>query len=398
MIIRYPYSVAIAIFIFLFFSCQNEESLIGNSFLNDGQYVVENYMGDINISVSSSEDTVSGIGTNSLLGSYLDPSFGQTNASFSFQVKLPANKLNFNAQSIQNIYLNIPYIDFYGKTSLNPNNIEFTFFVSQLNENIVDVDTTSNMTNFLSTPLYTTNQTLASIQESNSLKLNFTESGFGLNEILNLNEADLENNENFLEAFNGFKLEVEPITSDEGGIMYFDTSSDSAFLHVEYTNIDGLIDTVNFEIGSQTKLNYFTHDYTGITEDSTLILLQSMGGLSSNIEINGLTELKNNGYIAVNNAELILAVDEDANSSFPLPETLLIDADPSIGGVLDSLSNTYTFNISNYVANIITEEIDEPILKLYTAFNTSNANRVILSNSNLNPIQLDLILIKEADN
>ena len=398
MIIRYPYSVAIATFIFLFFSCQNEESLIGNSFLNDGQYVVENYMGDINISVSSSEDTVSGIGTNSLLGSYLDPSFGQTNASFSFQVKLPANKLNFNAQSIQNIYLNIPYIDFYGKTSLNPNNIEFTFFVSQLNENIVDVDTTSNMTNFLSTPLYTTNQTLASIQESNSLKLNFTESGFGLNEILNLNEADLENNENFLEAFNGFKLEVEPITSDEGGIMYFDTSSDSAFLHVEYTNIDGLIDTVNFEIGSQTKLNYFTHDYTGITEDSTLILLQSMGGLSSNIEINGLTELKNNGYIAVNNAELILAVDEDANSSFPLPETLLIDADPSIGGVLDSLSNTYTFNISNYVANIITEEIDEPILKLYTAFNTSNANRVILSNSNLNPIQLDLILIKEADN
>ena len=395
MINQQLYSVAIATLILLFFSCQNEESLIGDSFLNDGQYVVENYMGDLNISAQLSEDTISGFGTNSLLGSYLDPSFGQTNASFSFQVKLPANNLNFNAQSIENIYLNIPYIDFYGTTSLNPNNIEFAISISQLNENIVDIDTTSNMTNFLATTFYTTNQTLASIQESNSLKLDFTESGFGLNEILNLNESDLENNENFLEAFNGFKLEVEPIKSEEGGIMYFDTSSDSAFLHIEYTNIDGLIDTVNFEIGSQTKLNYFTHDYTEIMEDSTLIFLQSMGGLASNIKINGLTELKNSGYIAVNNAELTISVDEEANGSFPLPETLLIDANPTIGGTLDSLNNTYTFNLSNYVANIITEEIDEPILKLYPAFSTSNANRVILSNSHLNPIQLDLILIKE---
>ena len=51
MIIRWPHSVAIATLIFLFFSCQNEESLIGNSFLNDGEYLIENYTGDINISV-----------------------------------------------------------------------------------------------------------------------------------------------------------------------------------------------------------------------------------------------------------------------------------------------------------------------------------------------------------
>tara|TARA_B100000902_G_C27307817_1_gene916592 strand:- start:1661 stop:2857 length:1197 start_codon:yes stop_codon:yes gene_type:complete len=383
------------IIIFTFFSCQNEESLIGENLLNNGEYILENYVGNNNIKISSEiEDSVSASGLKSLLGSYLDPIFGQTDASFSFQIKLPANNMDFNAQNIENIFLNIPYDNFYGDTEIEPSDIEFLINLHQLNENIVDIDTTANATNFSSTPIYSTIKQLNDIQENNNLNINLTETEFGLNEILNLNSTDLENNDNFLNAFHGFKLEVSQIISNNGGIMYFDTASDSAFLQIEYTNFDGITDTVNFEIGTQKKLNYFNHDYTNspIEIDSTLFLLQSMGGVVSTIEIEGLNTLNSEGYIAVNSAQLTISVDEN-NGSFPLPNALLIDADTNTGAVLDSINNTYTFNISSHVNDIINSETDENLmLKLHTAYKSSNADRVILNQSNIN---LELILIKE---
>ena len=396
MLIRYfSHFIIWLIIIFTFFSCQNEESLIGDNLLDNGEYVLENYVSNTNIQISSEiEDSVSAIGLKSLLGSYLDPYFGQTDASFAFQIKLPANNMNFNAQNIENIFLNIPYDDFYGDTEVDPSNIEFNINLHQLDENIVDVDTTANATNFLSTPIYSTIKQLNDIQENNNLEINLTETGFGLNEILNLNSTDLENNDNFLNAFHGFKLEVSQITSNNGGIMYFDTASDSAFLQIEYTNFDGMTDTINFEIGSQKKLNYFSHDYanSAIAIDSTLFLLQSMGGVVSTIEFEGLNTLNNEGYIAVNSAQLTISVDEN-NGSFPLPNALLIDAETNTGAVIDSVNNTYTFNISSHINDIINSETDENLmLKLHTAYKSSNADRVILNKSNIN---LELILIKE---
>ncbi|MBF25865.1 MAG: hypothetical protein CMP49_05050 [Flavobacteriales bacterium] len=396
MLIHYfSHLIICLLFVFTLFSCQNEESLIGDNIINNGKYIVENYDGDIDMKITSEiDDSVSALGLKSLLGSYLDPYFGQTNAAFSFQVKLPANSMNFNAQNIENIFLNIPYENFYGETNLNSSSIEFIINVHQLNENIVNIDTTANATNFLSSLIYSTTTQLYDIQSNNSLQINLTETGFGLNEILNLNPADLENNESFLNAFNGFKLDVSPVTSTNGGIMYFDTASDSAFLQIEYVNLEGIIDTVNFEIGSQKKLNYFTHDYanSAVINDSTLFLLQSMGGVMSTIEIEGLNSLHNEGYIAVNNAELTISVDEE-NGSFPLPNALLIDAETNTGAVLDSINNTYTFNISNLITDIINSEEEDALqLKLYTAYNNSNADRVLLNKSNIN---LELILIKE---
>ena len=116
----------IFLFVFLLFSCQNEESLIGNNLVSNGEYNIEHYLGDTPISTSSErEDSVVAIGQKSLLGSYLDPFFGQTNASFCFQIELPNNEIDFNAQNILNIYLNIPYDDFYGDSLVSEENVQF---------------------------------------------------------------------------------------------------------------------------------------------------------------------------------------------------------------------------------------------------------------------------------
>lgn len=401
--IYWPYHTLIVFILFLF-SCENEESLIGNSFLNQGEYVLETYLGDVIIASNPEiDDSVSASSSTSLLGSYLDPFFGQTDASFSFQIQLPANNMSFNAQSIENIYLNIPYIDFYSKEGVDPNKLDFVINVSELNENIVDVsDANGNETDFSANFITSITKNLADIQNLNSLQLNLKEANFGFDEILNLNENELVDNETFLEAFNGFKIEIEPINSIDGGIMYLASTSDSAFLHIEYINTEGGVDTINFEIGSQKRLNYFKHDYvnTSVLENNTLIPLQSMGGIYSNIEITGLENLKNEHYIAVNDAELSISIHNN-NDEFPAPQALMLvyegdNITDYTGGYIDSLNTEYKFDLTNFIQHIITED-DYPVFKLYPNLNNSNADRVILNNNDDNPVKLDLLLIKEQD-
>ena len=400
--------IAFLTLVLFYFSCQNEESLIGNSFLTDGEYTVERYPEDIVFFTESmiDEDGVFASSTTSLLGSYLDPLFGQVDASFSFQIKLPANNMAFNAVSIEDIYLNLPNIGFYGNNELNKDDVEFNIIVSKLNENIADAEDNSNETNFSSTQIISAYKSVGDISESNSLVLSLTESGFGLEEILNLTEVNLENNENFVDAFNGFKLEVEPINSIDGGIMYFNTTSDSAFLHVEYINSNKEIDTINFQIADQARLNYFEHDYTNSSflNQDTLCFAQSMGGVFSEIEINNLDLFTDSTYIAVNNAELTVAVSEN-NGPFPLPEKLrLIKIDNSGAedltnifiGNLDTLNNHYNFNITDCIEEVITNGL-YPKFKLETYDPSSTADRVVLDNSSENPIRLDLILIKQEN-
>tara|TARA_B100001250_G_scaffold410962_1_gene438505 strand:- start:309 stop:1517 length:1209 start_codon:yes stop_codon:yes gene_type:complete len=399
---HWPYFITAVIVILFFSSCQNEESLIGSSFLNEGEYTLEKYMGDISIlSYSVIDDSVSASSARSLLGSYLDPIFGQTDASFSFQIKLPANNMSFNALSVENIYLNIPYLDVYNHNEVDPNNVEFLISVSQLTENISQLaDLDIHETDFSANQITSITKTLSEIQNVNSLNLDLTDSDFGLNEILNLDETDLANNESFVSAFNGFKLEVSPINSIDGGIMYLESTSDSAFLHVEYLNTDGVIDTIDFEIESAQRFNYCKHDYINpeVFEDTTIIFLQALGGTLSNIEIEGITDLKEQQYIAVHNAEMSISIHED-NGSFPLPSALLLmpeDGSEIAVGALDSLDNEYKFNITNLIERIITEG-DSATFKLYPTLNSSTADRITLNNTEANPIKLDLFLIKETD-
>ena len=107
-----PHFITLVIYIFLCFSCQNEESLIGEDFLADSQheiFIFADSLVDISL-FSAIEDSVDAQGEKSLLGSYSDSKFGQTDASFYFQIMLANNEMNFNATSITNIKLNLPLL------------------------------------------------------------------------------------------------------------------------------------------------------------------------------------------------------------------------------------------------------------------------------------------------
>ena len=385
--VAYSYLIGFFLTILFLLSCQNEESLIGESFLNNDShsiFILDEDLININ-AFSVLEDSVAAQSSVNLLGSYLDPYFGSSDASFSFQITLPNNEISFNASSITNISLNLPYTNFYGDSLAT-----FNIVVSTLTESINSNDSLTFFSNdkFSTNMLTTLNAIdLSLIADSGVLNIELPTS-FGLSEILNLSNANLANTEAFTEAFYGFNIEVEPIFSNNGAIMYFNLSDENSALNITYINNENETQSISFPT-TGTKLNHFTHNYTNTIIETTdsLLFLQSMGGTFCELNFSFLENLKDSGYI-VNNAELSLSVFAENNfSQIPDRITLIENNNDDLlpieglsGGFLDEESQSYTFNITQHIQKILTED-HNPACRLYTYSRTSNADRVILNNT-----------------
>ena len=381
-----------------FWSCENEESLIGNDlFLTDYEVFV---FPDSLIHISSTshfDDSVTSDNSTGLLGSYFDPVFGQTDASFSFQVTLPNNEMTFDVNTITNIELNLPYTGFFGD-SLTQLNIDVEQLTQSLNiEDSLDFFTSSPV--FESLPIQPFSINLSEVQDSSRLTIPLATT-FGLNEILNLSTDQLNNTESFTEAFYGFKLKTSPMV--QGTVLYLDLASESAYLKIDYLDTSDTSQSVNFPIGAGKKFNHVAHDYStfDISSDTTLVYLQSAGGTFAEIDFSFLEEYQDSGFV-VNDATLSFSVlsEEDV---FSLPEKLSLVKyengslgviEGLTGGILDVDENIYEFDVTRYLQKILTNN-ETPICRLYTYDRTSNVDRVILTNTVDNPIKLKLILIK----
>ena len=390
----------VLLFSIMFFSCQNEESLIGEDLLVDDLHEIFVYPDSlIQVPVMSiREDSVSAQSQFSLVGSYTDSYFGYSESSCMFQVLLPNNEMSFSAISISNIELVIPYDGFYGDSLA-----EFNFEIHKLEENISAVDTVNYFSNQVieSSLIYSSNPiSLSSIKESDTLQLNLP-LDFGLNEILNLNSNQLNNNEAFTEAFKGFRINAVPISINNSAILYLETVSDNAFLKIDYLDSDSNIQSVNFPIGSQSmRLNQFTHNYTEapvLNNDSdTLIAIQSMGGILTEIDLSFLQSLQDSGYI-VNNATIKFNIaNHESNITFPAQISLveyvdnqLLSIEGITGGALNEEETYYEFIFTQHIQKILSYN-HNTICRLYTYGRTSNADRLVLSNN----IELILTLIK----
>ena len=404
----WSYCIIFSLLCCLFFSCENEESLIGENFLMNGDHEVFILDPDSIVisAISQFEDSVSAQNSTNLVGSYYDPLFGQTDASFYFEITLPNNELSFNATAVTSARIQLPYTGFYGDSTA-----QFNIYLSGLSESISANDSSQYFSNqtFSTVPIIPMGSSepwlgtisLSEIQDSSALQIELP-TDFVLFEILQLDESELVNTETFIQAFNGFKLEAVPLNPMPGAIMYFNTSDENALLNVEYLDSDGASQSINFPLSTGNALNHFNHNYndTQIETTDSLIFLQSMGGTFAELNFDFLKNLQDSGYI-VNKAELIFSV-FDNNQSIQLPEQLaLVEFDNGnilsiaglSGGSLNIDSHTYEFDITQYAQKILTQN-HNTICRLYTSSRTSNADRVILNNTTSQPIQLKLTLIK----
>ena len=407
-------------------SCENEESLIGNDFITNNPHSLTVY--DVTTDSIKSRSipniNISGSGNNNMLGGYFDPVFGKTTAGFSWQIRPTSNTLPPSLQSISNIYISIPYAGHYGILDLDSTQVFLDIELHELQESIIGNINTLTKTDFTKSLITSTTKYLDEIQLENDSSLfisglqvqtSFATSLFNALQVDGpdgiISEPDLALlQDNFLSQFYGLSLSVsEPnLNTTNGAILYMNTGSDDAILGVEFQNENNETETLEFEMKKE-NLNIFNHFESKTNVNDSTILLQSMGGPYSVINMAFLSDLKDSGYIGVNQADLIFHLAE-SNATFPKPDTLVLyeyfdcpqsnNLSPYPNNIVsyalwDSTNTRYKFNIVDHVQRVISEQKD-PTYRLQISSPESNVHRVVLNKTN-NPVELNLLLIKEEN-
>ena len=382
----------------LFFACQNEESIIGENIVinSDNEvFLFPDSLKEIEI-YSAVEDSLQAQSSVGLLGSYVDPISGQTNASFSFQITLPNNEMEFDANNINFSKLTLPVSDFFGD-SLSILNIRLSSLTEALSSD-ENSFFTSNVINSQLINGANYSISLNEVLDSNKLEIDLPQY-FGLGEILNLDSQSLSNNENFTNAFYGFQIDVEP-ADQNGAIVYFDCSSDIAELEINYTNNNNETISTFFPIGPGIKINNVSQNYDEESiYTSEYFFVQSMGGVYTEMDFKFLNDLQDSLFI-VNKATLEVPV-YNQNNGFPLPQQIslveyfennLIPIEGINGGILIN-NERYEFDLTQHFQKIISNNHNS-VCRIYTYNRSSNVSRLQISNSSSNPIKLTLILIR----
>jgi hypothetical protein len=337
------------------------------------------------------------------MGSISDPSlFGSTLAGFAMQVRLgntiSSSTFN-NATAVDSIVLSFGW-----RARIGDSTVTHRVSVYQLADNIYpDSVYYSNKTYSTSTllghkefvPELNDSVAVNGVNKTPQFRmaLDTAVGGKFLRDYI-ANPADFASQAAFLTYFKGIVL-VD--SADAGGsIITLEPGSNFNRLTLYYGNGTGEYEFVLDN--NSSRFNWFRHDYNADLEDTLndpRLIIQSMAGLKTKISIPWLLELKNRfGNISINNAQMIfkLSPGTDAGGFTPHDNlivfgsdssganTLLIDATESslyYGGVYNSSTGEYKFNIGRYVQRVLTGQTDYG-LYLVAGGSTTNARRTVL--------------------
>ena len=398
--------------VIILFSCNSEEDdILGLELIDEDEFVIEKHTYNNLFNEDNSyftvnnfrEENIYSSGFLNLLGTYNDSSFGQSDASFYMQVLLPDENIVFNAsESDPNIKLelSIPYYGFYGDLTqtLTLKVYEVTESLSSLDEANKLITESFDFDKLLLETQINLGDISNEVQWDDSivsprLILDLSESDLG-SKILNATETNLSNDESFIEYLNGLYLKVD--SSNDGAVLYFDTNSQECFLRMNYINNNNEpVTPVEFPIGATH--NYFTHQYENnelldliaSNEPSSLIYLQSMGGMAAELDLSFLLNENFKDWV-IGNAILNIPVHQDEQFDiFPPPtelrlteyiDSLNIENDELSTAAYNSESEEYNFNLTSYIQGIITEDQNP---KLHLGINGINSERLLISNTDL---------------
>ncbi|MBL4623686.1 MAG: DUF4270 domain-containing protein [Flavobacteriales bacterium] len=326
-----------------------------------------------------------------LLGSYVDPEFGQSMSSVSVQFQPSTTTVDFGNIStlvIDSVDLSLVYLGYYGIQSLHQ------FTVNELSEDIYKDSVYFSNRVFQTTPenilfqsVYSPDYTGKNIsvgEEPEQLKLKLDlDFGKRLIEQANISTDGTD----FVELFKGINISaasaftaVQP--QGNGAIWSFDLASDYSKITVYYHN-DTVTSTYDFGFSDElTKVNHFTHDYSGTLVESALnstttgeaiLYMQGMAGVAINFEVPYLEGLVDNGPVSINKAELVFTVEEGSTDTYVAEYDYFlavltdagsytvtvdeVDGDLSVGGELN-LENEYRFIINRDIQYLVNNFIE----------------------------------------
>jgi len=378
------------------FAC-NDPDIIGLDLPGSARFTITNdTTTNFTIKTISEDSLRSDESQNLLLGQINDPIFGENKGSFCTQMLLTNNNINaIDGIEVDSVFLTYSISDHYG--DLNESE-DLEINVYRLSEDIYKDSNYYSDTSFNYDPNnLVTNYFINEGDSSTSSFINIQlDNSFG--EII-MNEtggSNMIDNVTFLEFFKGFHVEATASNT----ILYLNPIADKSRFSIYYHEIEG--DTAlsfDFELGGDaTRINMFNKkDINDITPDVNEIFIQSMAGYKAEFDFTNLEEIQTK---CLGKSINRVTIDFEAfeNNDYPPHEKLYllrennegkivfltdftIEGEGHFGGEFDN--NTYSFNITRYFVQLLTNDQYTNKLYLVPVLGSANANRTILNKSKI---------------
>lgn len=377
------------------FAC-NDPNVIGLELPDAAKFTINNdSITNFNISTLSEDSLRSDESLHLLLGQINDPVFGENKGAFVTQMLLPANNIEeIQDVVVDSVFITYSYTDFYG--DLNESN-DLDISVFRLEEDIFkDSVYYSNFNPTISSTNLAIGKTIYEGDSSNSAYINIKLDNSVGQELINATgTSSMIDDESFLEFFKGFYIEA----SASNTILYLNPNADKSRFSVYYHEID--VDTavsLDFEVGGNSaRINLFNDkDSSFLVEEEERSYVQSMSGHKVKFEfttIDSYWQQQLSGR-AINKVTIDFEIEEDDNydsheklylvrekedGKIVFLTDFTIEGDAHFGGELDG--TTYSFNITRYFVQLLTNEEYTDVLYLLASGGAANSNRTILDNS-----------------
>lgn len=424
-----------AILISALFSACEKDPLPGTGIQNDSEQFELLEIDTFTIQARSiREDSLRSDNSNfGLFGSFNDPVFGTTQASFVSKFDLPEGSLDLSIVGnlrIDSAFLILNLVDYYG--SDDPLNIEVYEMKELIEDSLVyytnaEFETSGAPVGGISNhfPDFGNSLFVDGVEELPGIKIPL-DSSFAA-KILSFNEASYADNFSFQCDFNGLLVKNNnPFQApEEGAVIRISPTSEFSRIELYFTDEFYAEDSLNehfnleFPIGAENQvINLIDHDYTRTEVEPKLddfaagedaLYLQSGAGVKCEINIPylaSLSELKptvhkaslvfpvvNESSLYEIHSRLFLSTRDSAQQAQFLPVHLQED----FGGQYNASTLSYEFNVSKYVQGIIDGEFDSQEWILsdevgYVSFSHNTVRTLLEGTEGAEKIQLKLTL------
>jgi len=373
--------------------------------------------------------------TYSLLGSYFDPVFGMTTASFYSEFRLSIATLDFGESPVMDsLVLSLAYHSIWGDSTTIQ-----TFRVFEMTENI-HFDSAYYSTTVTAYDQQNELGSVSVIPSTDSILIDTVKHAPVLRIRLNQRLADkllsgtsenFVSNDNFRQFFKGLYITADPVNvSGHGAIVTFNVLSENTSLIAYYRNQeeDSLqytfsITSASARYGRYNHYNYENADPTfrqqvieGNTElGRNIIYLQPLGGVKTYLKFPSLNTLGSKiksgeiGTISVSEARIYFT-NAEPEFALPVPSRLILaqiindkgstiflddhqEGDSYFDGFYRPNQNKYRFRLSQYVQNrLLNPESEDFGLALLIPSASLVAERVILKGSNAEEARIRLVI------
>ncbi len=394
--------IIIALYTFIYFiyfisilGCKKESNTIGLGVHPPEDKINVNFSDTTTLSVFTvCDDSVSSSNLSlNLLGSYIDPIFGDSKAEFLTHIRLSSINFDFGDNpDPDSIVLYLAYQNYYGNAS-----IEQEIKVYKLTQDIdkdsvyysnLNINSYYNSSDELAYINYYPDDSIIAITLSNTLA----------EELLDDVNSDIfTDDDKFVDFFKGLYIKTGQVPID-AAVVYYNLLSSESKMTLYYN------DTLSYDFvidNECARINLFYHNYSSTnidttgTKDDSVVYVQSMGGVKAKIKFPYINNWSDSGAISINKAELVIKVEDNTTNDYAPPTKLLLTEiinqegeidlldDQYVGedyfdGSYDSESNTYKFNIARHIQQLIDGKEDFG-LYLFPADNRVSANRAILT-------------------